>query len=167
MTERQFAIAASADIKWIRNSAAILQRPFRPSSSEARWWGLVRLLTDTLGLSLKAAAAAATRALVKRKDPARVTTTADPSESTILFVDVPRYESIFLASLSRALVRETPRRRGRSSPSRAGTSAVHSAGRYGIDLGLLRASLDRTPAERLELLEANAAFVRGMRKKTA
>jgi hypothetical protein len=29
----------------------------------------------------------------------------------------------------------------------------------------VRAALERTPAERLEILEANAGFIRGMRKR--
>jgi hypothetical protein len=97
----------------------------------------------------------------------RVTAGADPSGSASLIVDLTRYESIFLGNLSRALVHETPRRRGR--PARRGMKgdALATAQHYGVDLGLIRSAIARTPAERLALLEKNAEFVREMRKRTA
>jgi hypothetical protein len=42
---------------------------------------------------------------------------------------------------------------------------MDAARRYGVDLGLVLAALERTPAERLAMLEANAEFIRGMRKR--
>ena len=157
------AIAAGADLKWLTNSAALLRRPVRYTAQAARWWGLVWLFTERLGLSLKAGADAAAAAL--RGDPgALVEAGMDPSGSASLVVDLPRYDSIFLANLSRALVRETPRRRGRTKDPVAGRDAVGAASRYGIDLGLIQAALDRTPAERLAMLEANVEFVRAARR---
>src|SRR2546429_8635049 len=116
MTARQTAIAAAADLKWITNSAALLGRRLRYNPREAKWWGLVSLLANRLGLSLKAAADAATTALGARGSHARVTAGADPSGSTSLAGGLRRYESLFLANLSRALVPEPPRRRGRPAP---------------------------------------------------
>src|SRR5436305_1407448 len=113
MTARQTAVAAAADLKWLTNSAALLRRPLRHSAREAKWWGLVRLLVDRLGLTLKAAADAATAALHKRKLLMAIDAVADPSGAATVVVDLARYDSIFLANLSRALVLETPRRRGR------------------------------------------------------
>jgi hypothetical protein len=97
----------------------------------------------------------------------KVTAGADSSGSASLIVDLARYESIFLGNLSRALVHEIPRRRGR--PPRRGTKldALATAQDYGVDLDLIRSAIRRTPAERLELLEKNAAFVRDMRRATA
>lgn len=167
MTAHQFAIAARADAKWILNSSALLGRRVRHTPADSRWWGLVRLLTESLGLPLQAAAEAATRSLGTRSEAVRITVMADPSQSASLLIDLPRYDSIFLGNLSRALVRETPRRRGRPSHPRArgGAGAIDSARRYGVDLGLVQAALKRTPAERLGMLEANAGFIRGMRKR--
>ena len=165
MTARQTAIAAAADLKWITNSAALLGRRLRYNPREAKWWGLVSLLANRLGLSLKAAADAATTALGARGSHVRVTAGADSSGSTSLVVDLHRYESIFLANLSRALVHEAPRRRGRPAQLAVRHAAVGSAQRYGVDLGLIRSALDRTPAERLALLEANVAFVRDMKRR--
>src|SRR5688500_1863483 len=167
MTARQTAVAAAAELKWLVNSAALLGRRLRYNRQQAEWWGLVWVLTDQLGLSLKAAAAASTAALGGGTSSTRVTASGDPSGSASVVVDLARYESIFLANLSRALVHETPRRRGR--PARRGMKgdALATAQHYGIDLGLIRSAIARTPAERLALLEKNAAFVRDMRRRPA
>lgn len=160
MTPRQTAVAAAADLKWLTNSASLLRRPLRYTAEAARWWGLVRLLVVDLGLTLKAAAAAATSALVPARPsaaPARATGAARVD------IDLPRYDSIFLANLSRALNHETPRRRGRVK--QAERDAVAAARRYGIDIGLMQSALERTPAERLALLERNAEFLRAARRK--
>ena len=167
MTARQTAVAAGASLKWIVNSAALLGKPLRYDRQQAKWWGLVWLLTEQLGLSLKAAAAASTAALGGGTSSTRVIAGGEPSGSASVVVDRARYDSIFLANLSRALINETPRRRGR--PPRRGTKsdALTSARHYGVDLGLIRSAIKRTPAERLALLEKNAAFVRDMRRATA
>jgi hypothetical protein len=162
MTAHQLAVAAAADIKWLINSSAILGRPLRYTASEAKWWGLVRLLTGTLQVTLVVAAAAATASL---RPGSASTATADPTDSVALVIDVPRYESIFLANLSRALVHETPKRRGR--PARDGSSrrALDAAVKHGVDLSLVRSSLSRSPAERLAILEANRSFVHDIRRR--
>ena len=162
MTLAQVAISAAADLKWLLNSSALLRRPIRRTASDSRWWGLVRLLTETLALPLNSAARAATASLADN-DQRLITFGSDPSHSASLQIDLERYGSVFLGNLSRALVHETPKRRGRPvGRSRGG--ALAAAKRYGIDLSLIRSALERTPAERLAVLEANAAFVRGMRK---
>ena len=156
------AVAAAADLKWLTNSAALLGRPLRNSPQAARWWGLVKLLVDDLGLSLKSAAATASTALLGLDSGAAVRAAGDPSESATVVVDLPRYQSIFLGNLSRALVHETPRRRGRRAAGRV--DSIAAARRYGVDIDLVRAALARSPAERLALLEDNAAFLRNMRR---
>src|SRR2546423_5696132 len=175
MIARQTAVAAAADLKWLTNSAALLRRRLRHTPDEARWWGLVRLLVTEVGMTLKAAAEAATfalRALVlenthQRQSSQRnseITSRRDPTGAAALTVDLARYQSVFLANLSRALILETPRRRGRvrqSSPR-----AVDAARDYGIDVGLILSALERTPAERLQLLDANASFLRAAMDKS-
>ena len=167
MTARQTAVAAGADLKWMVNSAALLGRRIRYDRQQAKWWGLVWLLTEQLGLSLRSAAAISTVAFRGGNSSTQVTAGVDPSGSASIIVDLVRYDSIFLANLSRALVHETPRRRGR--PARRGIKgdALATARHYGVDLGLIRSAIGRTPAERLALLEKNAAFVRDMRRRTA
>lgn len=160
MTPRQTAVAAGADLKWLTNSASLLGRRLRYTVDAARWWGLVRLLVDELGLTLKAAADAATAALKTGKAASAPVT--DSAGAVRIEVDRPRYESIFLANLSRAFNQETPRRRGRVRETRGDAIAV--ARRYGVDIGLLQTALERTPAERLELLDRNVEFLRAARR---
>lgn len=164
MTARQTAVAAGADLKWLTNSAALLRKTLRYTPQTAKWWGLVWLLTAELGLSLRAAADTATTALSQGDSSSPISASADPSGSASLVIDLPRYESIFLANLSRALLQETPRRRGRSKASRPSSDSIGAAMRYGIDVSLLKTALARTPAERLQLLEANVEFVRAARR---
>lgn len=159
MTPRQTAVAAAADLKWLTNSASLLGRRLRYTAEAARWWGLVRILVDELGLTLKAAADAATAALETGK---AASASAPMTGAVRIELDRPRYESIFLANLSRALNQETPRRRGRVRGSTGG--AIAAARRYGVDVGLLRTALERTPAERLALLERNVEFLRAARR---
>ena len=154
------AVAASADLKWLTNSAFLLGRPLRYTVQAARWWGLVRLLVDELGLTLKAAADAATAAL--DAGSAASAAASDSAGTVRIEVDLPRFESIFLANLSRALNQETPRRRGRVRQTTGG--AIAAASRYGVDIGLLRSALERTPAERLALLDRNMEFLRAARR---
>jgi hypothetical protein len=163
MTPRQLATAAGADLKWLLNSAALLGRSLRQTPADARWWGIVRLLSETLGLPLQPAAAAATRSLAEAGTARHFSIGTDPSESASVVIDLLRFQSIFLANLSRALVRETPRRRGRPSTPRSRSDAVDAAARYGVDIGLVRSALQRTPAQRLEILEANAGFLRELK----
>jgi len=170
VTSHQFAIAAGAETKWVLNSSALLRRRVRHTAADARWWGLLRLLTESLGLPLQAAADAATRCLRNGASATPISAISDPSGAASVLVDLRRYQSTFLGNFSRALVLETPKRRGRPSRPLAGGGArgsavVESAVRYGVDLSLIRAALDRTPAQRLEMLESNANFVRGMRQR--
>ena len=160
MTPRQTAVAAAADLKWLTNSASLLGRRFRYTAESARWWGLVRLLVVDLGLTLKAAAAAATAALETGRAGSEIMT--DSAGLVRIEVDRSRYDSIFLANLSRALNQETPRRRGRVRKN-TGT-AIAAARRYGVDIGLLRTALARTPSERLTLLDRNVEFLRAARR---
>ncbi len=123
-------------------------------------------LERTFGLTLANASAAATRALAGQIDDANVVVAEDDSGVAKMSVNLFRYDTNFLANLSRARVRETPKRRGR----RAGKSRdpIAAAVSYGLDVGLIQSSLARTPAERLALLERNRAFVfevRGSRRR--
>jgi len=153
----QLGIAAGAETKWLLNSSALLGRSLTPTRSNARWWGLVKLLEQAFDLPLAVAAKAATRALAERNDGGRAGALEDPSASACMTVDLSRYDSILLARLSRARVRETPKRRGRRALN---PDPVAAAAAYGIDIGLIRSSLARTPGERLAMLDQNARFLR-------
>ena len=164
MTVHQFAVATGGDVKWILNSAALLRRRIRHTRADARWWGLLRVLAESLGLPLRAAAEATTSSLRDGPSDGENTPITDVSGSASLRVDLNRYQSLFLANLSRALVRETPKQRGRP-PGAAKGGAIASAARYGVDISLVQAALARTPAERLEMLDANARLIQAMRAR--
>ena len=163
MTPRQTAAAAAADLKWLTNSAALLNRRLHHTPADAKWWGLVRLLNEEHGLSLKAAARAATAALRGNHSQVKIAVASDASGSVSTVVDLDRYQSIFLANLSRALNYETPRRRGPTKRPLTAREALSAALRYGVDIGLLASAIERTPAERLALLEANVEFAKAAR----
>jgi hypothetical protein len=161
MNFNQFAIASSSDTKWLLNSSALLGRPLTLTTDNARWWGLVRLLETTFGLTLARAAAAATRALAKENDDVVTEVAEDLSGAATLSVDRFRYDTTFLANLSRARVRETPKRRGRRAVLSG--DPIERAKVYGLDIGLMQSALKRTPGERLALLDSNREFAYEMK----
>lgn len=157
MNLTQLAVAAAADSKWLLNSSALLGRTLRPTMASARWWGLVRVLETAFGVTLANASGAATRALANENGYRNVLVAEDVSSSASMSVDLFRYHSIFLANYSRALLRETPRRRGRRAARPL--DPIGRAKEHGLDIGLMRSSLERTPSERLAMLDTNRAFV--------
>lgn len=163
MNVNQLAIAAGADLKWLLNASAILGKPATPTRESARWWGLVRVLESTFGMTLAKAAAGANRAFAKQNGDAEVVIAEDDASAASMSVNLFRYDSTALANLSRARVRELPKRRGRRPEEKRG-NAVLRAAQYGLDVNLMKASLMRKPAERLAILDRNVSFVREMRR---
>jgi hypothetical protein len=163
MNFRQVATAAGADEKWLLNSSAILGRSVHMTAESARWWGLVHVLERTFGITLRNAGSAATRALAGIADARPIIVAEDSASAASISVDVYRYDTTFLARLSVARVRETPKRRGRrAAPS---SDPIAKARALGLDIGLMQSSLSRTPAERLAILDRNRAFVDEMQKR--
>ena len=168
LTRAQFAQAARADEKWVENTARTTGRSLSYGPAEARWFGIVRVLTRDFGVSLRRASQLADVAL--RSPPtAREVVLAESSDRTAaLTIDLAREYSAAAAALSAALHHGGPRRRGRRKAARRATArqAVAEAERYGVDLTLLQGALERSPADRLTRLDANAAFVRAIRSAT-
>jgi len=160
MTLQQFSAAVNADAKWVLNAARLLRRRFRRTRAEARWLRLVRLLHQDFGMSLAAAGRMSTRALSGAGPTAIAAASRDGSAAVT--VDLPRFESSFVAALAAAITMAGPRRRGRRHERRRNTLAA--ARIYGVDLGLVRASLALSPAERLKRLDENAAFLNAVRR---
>ena len=168
LTRAQFAQAARAGEKWIENTARTTGRSLSYSPAEARWFGIVRVLTRDFGVSLRRASELADVAL--RSPPtARAVVLAESSDGTAaLTIDLAREHSSASAALSAALQHGGPRRRGRRKVARRTTArkAIAEAEHYGVDLTLLHSALERSPADRLARLDANAAFVRAVRSAT-
>lgn len=163
MTRSQFALAARADEKWVENAARALDHRLTYSADEARWLGLIHVLTRDLGIPVQRAAAVATAAL--QLDPATRALRlrlGDAAEASVA-LDLARYHSAFAAALSAALHHGGPRRAGRPTHHRR-DDPLAAAAAHGIDVSLLRSGLRRSAAERLARLDENAAFVRVLRR---
>lgn len=167
MTRSQFARAVRADEKWVENTARALGRSLGYTVEEARWLGLVHVLTRDLGTSVQRAATLATAAL--QLDPATRTLRlrlSNQGEASVA-LDLARYQSAFGAALSTALHHGGPCRAGRPTRPDRRDDPLATAAAHGIDLSLLRSGLRRTPAERLAQLDANAAFLHALRRATS
>jgi hypothetical protein len=163
MTASQFALAIRADPKWVQNAARILGKRFRYGKAEARWLGLVRQLQRQFGIPLHMAGDMASAALAAPATERAVSVGKSEDGSARVVIDVARYHSSFAASLSAALTLGTPRRRGRRM-HRPHHDPVLAARAHGVDIGLIEASLARTPSERVARLDDDAAFLAALRQ---
>lgn len=167
LTRAQFAQAARADEKWVENTARTTRRPLSYTPAEARWFGIVRVLTRDFAMSVLRAAELADLALQQSED-AEVVLTESTDGTAALTIDLAREHSSFAAALSVALQRGGPRRRGRRKATQRATArtAIAEAERHGVDVTLLKSALERSPAERLARLDANSEFIRAVRSAT-
>lgn len=159
MTLAHFAVMIGATPRWCQNALQALGLGFRYDPDLAQTLGLARLLQQHHGIALPRAMAAAERAL--REGAWASVRLDDPTATTAILVDVPRYLTQF--GLRSARLREdAPRRRGRpwSAPTVGGIAAAEA---YGLDLGALRSGLRLTPAQRLRQLDANQRAVAALR----
>ena len=165
MTRSQFALAVGASEKWVENAGRLLGRKFRLSIEQSVWLGLVRTLNQDLEIPLMRAAMLADEAVgIGAEDRPLVVGRSD-STAVGISIDMPRYRSSHAVALSAALTLGGPRRRGRQGVQSKGKShAIEKARRYGVDIDLLREGLKLSRAQRLEQLDANAQFVRSIRK---
>lgn len=164
LTRAQFSFVVRADEKWVENATRALGVRLGYSIPEARWLGLVHQLASELRIALAAAAAMATRALAEPVNM-RHAEIAETSGGVSITIDLARYHSIFAAAVATAL--HTGQRRASGRPprpkSRDTAEILQAASARGVDLTLLRAGLERTPAERLRRLDENTAFIRAIR----
>jgi hypothetical protein len=167
LTRSQFATAVRADEKWVENTARTLGRRLEYTSAEARWMGMVRLLARDFGIPVARAAELAGVALRHAPETPAFPLAASDDGSATLVIDLARFYSTFAAALSAAINHGGPRRRGRPRPTTRARArdVIAAAQRYGVDVSLLREALERTPAERLARLDANSAFLRGLRRR--
>lgn len=163
MTFTQLAVATGGDLKWLRNSAAILGVPLRASPSSSRVWSLVRLLNTTFYFPLDVAARMAAVILPDANSRECLGVIEDEYGCGAFMLDFDRFGSIFLANLSRALNLDTPKKRGRHRPK--ARDAVAAARAYGLDIPLIESALRRSPDERLRRLDADAQFLRALRSR--
>jgi len=162
LTLGQFAYALGAPTKWVQNTWAILD--LGPIYGVAELWrlALVLLLERAMDVPLKRAYATALEAI---PHPAGLGGTRElrlVEEGALdVSVDWARFSSAVLAGLSRARTQYQERPRGR--PRTEKLHGIAAARAQGIDVGLLRASLRRSPADRLRTLDEDLAFVQSLR----
>lgn len=164
MTPAQLALACGAPDKWIRNARSLLSRAPLDGPREARWLGIVHQLHSSLGCALVVAARVADAVLAAPAGQRELVVPLGANGETMLVVDLWRDHSVYLARLSRALVRPPIERRGRprsDAPPRG--SARTRAVAYGVDVDRLRAGISRSPDERLTRLDENVAFLAAAR----
>jgi hypothetical protein len=165
MTRQQFALAIMATEKWLENSARLLGVRLAYTAAEARWLGLVKLFNETIGVPLAAAGELATEAI--RLDPKLDVAVLgkDKNARAAVAIFLARYYSAHIAALSAAIEFGGARRRGRPrAAKRRGKAAIESTARYGVDIDLLREGLKLSPAERLERVDENAAFINSLHR---
>jgi hypothetical protein len=157
-----------ADEKWVENAPRLLGRNPAYTVSEARWYALVRVFSQDIGVSLARAASLADEALTHPPQSRTIVLGKTSVGDAGLSIDRALFESSFAASLSAALELGGPRRRGRASHRPKGKkAAVKQAVEYGVDIGLLEAGLRLTVRERLDLADANAAFISALQRGAA
>ncbi|MGH7653267.1 MAG: hypothetical protein ACREN6_01265 [Gemmatimonadaceae bacterium] len=113
MTYAQMAIATRSTRTWLNNARRILAKRVHRTPSGARWWGMVWMLNQELGLSLKSAARVADLVLVSPTVPARIRLAATSDGAIALRIDLERFHSTANAAVAAALAFGRPRGRGR------------------------------------------------------
>ncbi len=164
MTLGQFAYALGAPTKWVQNAWAVLQ--LEPVYREAELWrlALTRLLEEILGMPLKKAYAMAgdVELRISHRAGGGAGQLRLVDEDTLsVSIDWSRFAGAVLVALSQARTQYQERRRGR--PPKERLHGIAAARAHGIDIGLLRSSLRRSPAERLRALDEDLAFVQRLR----
>ena len=160
MTLGQFAVLVGAEPKWILNARAVLGRDLRYSVSTAERLSLAQLLSSDFQIPLPRAWAIAGEALDHDVDAYRVTT---DDGLLSLEIDLARLRSAIAIRRSQLATTHQPRRAGRKPARRR--DAIEAARRYGLDVTLLQANIERRPEERLRQLDDMAAFLSRVKRK--
>lgn len=116
-------LAIGCDAKWLYNSAMRLGRTVGRLEADVRWWRVVRLLTESLGLSLTNAERVAESVFALSAATERVRIRASNDDAVAIAVDVARLHDSTSVQMSYALHCAVSRPRGRRPAASAGTPA--------------------------------------------
>lgn len=142
------------------NAFATLRLPRRYTEELARRLGLAREVHVATGMPLKRAFTLAPEVLAAW--PAQRQWVLEGEGGMVsVAVDVERYLSAYAARLSLARSFYAERQRGR--PRKRELSGIALAKWYGVDLGLVRESLKRTPGERLRVLDETVEALKSLK----
>lgn len=162
MTLGQFSCALGVPTKWVQNAWAILGLDLDYGEAELWRMALVRLLERAMEVPLKQAYATALDAIPYPEGRGDAMELRLVEEGPLdVSVDWARFSSTVLAGLSRARTQYQERPRGR--PRKEQLHGIAAARARGIDIGLLRASLRRSAADRLRTLDEDLAFLQSLR----
>jgi hypothetical protein len=126
--------------------------------------GVIRLLARDFGIPVAHAAELADQVLRHTPETRALPLAVSNDGAATLVIDLARYHSTFVAALSAAVIHGGARQRGRPLSKRSRRRDPLAVARHhGVDVSLLRESIDRSPAERLARLDANASFLNALR----
>jgi hypothetical protein len=161
MVLADFSLLVDAPPKWVLNTRAVLGAGVRYSLAVAERLALARVLNRDLAIPLPKAWELAGSALGPVASDTVEFTAGDGTVTVI--VDLYRLRAA-LAVRRAELATMSPRRRAGRKPRRT-SDALAAAERYGLDIGLLKANLTRSPDERLRQLDAMGSFRSRVRRK--
>jgi hypothetical protein len=160
MSLGRFATVVGASPRWVQNALQALELPRAYDEGSAKALGLARVLQESFGLPLVAAHPLAIEALESWPE-VRVWRKEDPAAVVALEVDLERYLSGYASRLALARNWYAERRRGRPQTRRK--RGIVGAAEHGVDIGLLKAALERSPEERLRQLDEDVEFLHTLR----
>ncbi len=155
VTLAEFSALVDAPPKWVLNTRALLGRGVQYDLAVAERLALVRALNRRLEIPLPRAWDLAGEALSKVGKDGIYTFTA-PDGIVTMSIDVHRLRAALATRRSQLATMHQRRRAGRKP--RRSSNALTAAREYGVDVTLLQANLERTPAVRLRQLDDMAAF---------
>ena len=160
MTLGQFSVLVGTRKRWVQNAFQALGLPPTYTVQVARRLAFARALKEAAGMPLRHGYQLADDALIGW--PTRDTWQLIDSDGTVrLTMDLERFLVRCSVRLSLARTRYAERRRGR--PPKRTLRGLELAKWYGVDVSLLRASLELTQTRRFRRLEEASAFFRAAR----
>lgn len=160
MTLAAFASLVGAPSKWILNARALLRDDEPYSTQMAEHYLVIWILNAEFGVPLARADEMARRALLHGE----LTRVSSSNGLITLGIDVERVRVAVATRASMVANTYAPRRPGRR-PRRA-ARPLKAAEEYGIDTGLLKANMERSPEQRLRQLDAMQAFRSRVRRRS-
>lgn len=160
MTLAEFSLLVNAPPKWVLNTRALLGDEEPYSAAAAVRLAIVRTLNTDFGIPLAKASKLAENAI----DAGDVASIRSVDGTAALEIDVARIRAAVVTRSSRLTTMHSPRRPGRP---RKTVRPVRAAELFGLDIGLLKSNLARTPEARLRQLDAMVSFRSRVRRRAS
>ena len=159
----EFARLVGVSPKWVLNTLPSLPSRSRYTDVVAQRLVVARAIHAAFGTALPDAFALAQRALHAWDGSVTpVTLRGNAADDVALTIDVYRLMAAY--HMRRAELRESYAPMVRGRPRTRSIDAVAVAADWGLDLSLIRDNLRKSPAERLQQLDAMRAFASGVHR---